>query len=130
MAGTRRRTQYAISPSVKTRRRNRSPYRSIVAAMRSISVASRPRPTMVDMSLPPQPSEAFYWAQAAAGPALVCRPLERIAPHLYTTRHWALGKRTVGEHPRAWAEVAAFLELEALRLVRGRQGPGSFGVCV
>jgi YfiH family protein len=85
---------------------------------------------MVDMSLLPQPSEAFYWAQAAAGPALVCQPLERIAPHLYTTRHWALGIRTDGEHRAAWAEVAAPLELEAPRLVRVRQVHGASVVVV
>ena len=38
----------AISPSVKMRRMNRSPYRSIVAAMRGMSVASMPSPMMVD----------------------------------------------------------------------------------
>jgi YfiH family protein len=85
---------------------------------------------MVDMSLLPQPSEAFFWAQAAAGPALVCRPLERIAPHLYTTRHWALGMRTDGDHRGAWAEVAAPLELEAPRLVRVRQVHGASVVVV
>src|ERR1700731_2582577 len=110
MAGTRRRAQYAISPSVKMRRRNRSPYLSIVAAMRSISVASRPSPMIVDMSLLPQPSEAFYWAQGSVGPALVCRPLEPIARHLYTTRHWTLGVTTPGGERDGWAQVAAELE--------------------
>jgi YfiH family protein len=76
---------------------------------------------MVDMSLLPQPSEAFDWVQAAAGPALVCRPLDPIALHLYTTRHWALGVRTVGNERGAWADVAGALELETARLVRVRQ---------
>src|ERR1700681_3717307 len=125
MAGTRRRAQYSISPSVKTRRRNRSPYRSIVAAMRSISVASSPRPMMVDMSLLPQPSGAFCWVQAAAGPALVCRPLEAIALHLYTTRHWALGVRAAGGERQGWAQVAAELELESNQLIRVRQIHGA-----
>src|SRR5579862_2566831 len=125
MAGTRRRAQYAISPSVKTRRRNRSPYRSIVAAMRSISVASRPSPMMVDMSHLPQPSEAFYWVQAAAGPALVCRPLEPIASHRYTTRHWELGVRAGNDERSAWAALAGALELETARLIRVHQVHGA-----
>jgi YfiH family protein len=80
---------------------------------------------MVDMSLLPQPSEAFYWAQAAAGPALVCRPLEPIALHLYTTRHWALGVRTAGGERGGWEQVAAELELESAQLVRVRQVHGA-----
>src|SRR3984893_1021571 len=125
MDGTRRRAQYSISPSVKTRRRNRSPYRSIVAAMRSISVVSRPRPMMVDIALLPQPSEGFYWVQASAGPALVCGPLQPIAIHLYTTRHWTLGVTTAGGERDGWAQVAAELELESARLVRVRQVHGA-----
>jgi YfiH family protein len=80
---------------------------------------------MVDMSHLPQPSEAFHWVQATAGPALVCRPLESIASHLYTTRHWALGVRGAGGEQSAWAEVAAPLELETARLVRVRQIHGA-----
>src|SRR5260370_37564596 len=107
IAGTRRRAEYSISRSVKTRRRNRSPYRSIVAAMRSISVASRPRPMMVDIALLPQPSEGFYWVQASAGPALVCGPLQPIAIHLYTSGHWTLGVTPAGGERDGWAHVAA-----------------------
>jgi YfiH family protein len=80
---------------------------------------------MVDMSLLPQPSEAFSWVQAAAGPALVCRPLEPFAFHLYTTRHWALGVRTAGGECDGWAQVADELELESARLVRVRQVHGA-----
>ena len=36
--------QYVISPSVKMRLMNRSPYRSRTLAIRGMSVASRPRP--------------------------------------------------------------------------------------
>lgn len=63
--------------------------------------------------------------QAAAGPALVCGPLARIAPHLYTTRHWALGVRRVGDERGPWAEVAGPMELEPARLVRVRQVHGA-----
>jgi YfiH family protein len=80
---------------------------------------------MVDMSLLPQPSEAFYWVQASAGPALVCGPLEPIAFHLYTTRHWTLGVTTACGERDGWAQVAAELELESARLVRVRQVHGA-----
>src|SRR5438552_13554098 len=90
MAGSRRRAQYAISPSVKMRRMKRSPYRAIVAAMRGMSVASRPRPMMVDMLLP-QPSDGFEWVQASAGPALRANPLQPLSTHVFTTRAWRLG---------------------------------------
>ena len=63
--------------------------------------------------------------QDAAGPALVCRPLEPIALHLYTTRHWALGVRTAGGERDGWEQVAAGLELESARLVRVRQVHGA-----
>jgi polyphenol oxidase len=83
---------------------------------------------IVDMSLLPQPSEAFYWAQGSGGPALVCRPLEPIARHLYTTRHWTLGVTTPGGERDGWAQVAAELELENARLVRVRQVHGALVV--
>ena len=59
----------------------------------AMSVASRPRPMMLDMidRMLPKPNDGFAWVQAAAGPALVCRPLERVRRHLFTTRAWALG---------------------------------------
>jgi YfiH family protein len=63
--------------------------------------------------------------QDDAGPALVCRPLEPIALHLYTTRHWALGVRTAGAEQDGWEQVAAQLELEGARLVRVRQVHGA-----
>jgi hypothetical protein len=80
---------------------------------------------IVDMSHLPQPSEAFYWVQAAAGPALVCRPLEPIASHRYTTRHWELGVRAGTDERGAWAALARALELETARLVRVRQVHGA-----
>src|SRR5688572_21690718 len=98
----------------------RSPKRSMVAAMRSISVASTPRPIMFDIADLPQPNGAFDWVQAAAGPALVCRPLADHARHLFTTRHWPLGRDR-----QSWVEVAAGLELPDSRLARVRQVHGS-----
>ena len=41
------------------------------------------------MSLPPVP-DAFHWTQESWGAALRCRPLEAIAPHLFTTRQLRL----------------------------------------
>ena len=63
--------------------------------------------------------------QAAAGPALVCRPLAPIASHRYTTRHWELGVRAGGDERSAWAALAGALELETARLVRVHQVHGA-----
>jgi len=41
------------------------------------------------MTLPPVP-ESFYWTTESWGAALRCRPLEALAPHLFTTRHLTL----------------------------------------
>jgi hypothetical protein len=41
------------------------------------------------MTLPPVP-ESFYWTTESWGAALRCRPLEAVAPHLFTTRHLTL----------------------------------------
>src|SRR5688572_9464877 len=66
--------------------------------MRSISVASIPVPIMSMarsrsyMSLPPLP-DAFHWTHESWGAALRCRPLEAIAPHLFTTRQLELSSR-------------------------------------
>jgi YfiH family protein len=61
--------------------------------------------------------------QAAAGLALVCEPLARIAPHLFTTRPWRLGSPAV---PAAdgWAEVAGAIGVAADHLVRLHQVHG------
>jgi purine-nucleoside/S-methyl-5'-thioadenosine phosphorylase / adenosine deaminase len=99
----------------------RSPYRAIVLAIRGMSVASIPSPMMFGTSDRPQPGEAFEWMEGPGGPALVCRPLASLAPHLFTTRGWRLGGR--GDED-AWAEVAAGLDLDRTRLVRARQVHG------
>src|SRR3990172_6833795 len=98
----------------------------MVAAMRGISVASRPRPIMFDIPELPQPSWPFVWVQAAAGPALVCRPLAALAPHLFTTRHWPLGSAAAREEdPAPWEDVARAMQVEPERLVRARQVHGA-----
>jgi hypothetical protein len=44
------------------------------------------------MSLPAVPG-AFYWTEESWGAALRCRPLDPLAPHLFTTRHLTLSRR-------------------------------------
>src|SRR5207253_1257807 len=116
-AGTRLRAQYSTSRSVKMRCTNRSPYRSIAAAMRSMSAASRPSPRMFTL---PKPNDRFEWVQDAAGPALVCRPLEGLATHLFTTRGWPLGSSR-----DAWDDVARAVDVPLARLIRARQVHGA-----
>ncbi len=117
--------QYAISPSVKTRTRKRSPCRRMTAAMREMSVASKPRPMTCDMGemILPTPGRFFEWRQTACGPALVCPALESCAAHVFTTRHWRLG--ATGAHDAAaWADVARAMEVAPPNLARMRQVHG------
>src|SRR5437867_1992158 len=74
--------------------------------------------------MPPQPTDAFEWMQAAAGAALVCRPLARLAPHLFTTRGWTLGSRA-GDDGDAWDQVAAAMHVDRIHLVRVHQVHGA-----
>src|SRR3954464_13421777 len=71
-----------------------------------------------------QPSGGFEWVQAAGGRALVCRPLEQYARHLFTTREWALGCRAQPAE-QDWQPVAASLGVDAAHLVRLHQVHGS-----
>src|SRR5207247_2068912 len=68
---------------------------------------------------PLQPTDAFAWVQAPGGPALVCRPLERFASHLFTTRHWRLGSQADAD-AGSWQQVGAAIGVAA--------GP-SIGAC-
>jgi YfiH family protein len=53
---------------------------------------------------------SFAWHTTPAGPALVCRALQPVATHFFTTRVWALGSPAInGTAPAAWDEVAAQL---------------------
>jgi len=76
------------------------------------------------MSLP-KPNDAFHWVQAAAGAALVCRPLEPHAAHLFTTRQWPLGTADTGERAAAWGDVARALDVDAAQLSRLHQVHGT-----
>jgi YfiH family protein len=73
----------------------------------------------------PKPNDGFEWAQAAAGPALVCRALEPYAAHLFTTRPWALGSPTDGDRIAAWDDVARALGVEGANLSRAHQVHGA-----
>src|SRR5213594_1066934 len=73
----------------------------------------------------PQPTDAFDWVQAAGSPALVCRPLAGLAPHLFTTRGWALGSRTGEDSGDAWDQVAAAMQVDRSQLVRVHQVHGA-----
>lgn len=57
------------------------------------------------MDLPPVP-ESFYWTQEAWGAALRCRPLEPLAPHLFTSRHLSLSS------PADYAPLAQAIGVE------------------
>src|SRR5437899_7097905 len=81
-----------------------------------MSVASIPSPMM--FGTPPQPTDAFAWVQAVGGPALVCRPLETYARHVFTSRRWMLGAASNGDSPAAWLEVTRGVGVDAGRLVR------------
>jgi polyphenol oxidase len=71
-----------------------------------------------------QPSDGFAWVQAAPGPALVCRTLEPLAAHLFTTRGWPLGSPE-GNTGGSWREVAAAVGVDAPRLARAHQVHGA-----
>ncbi len=73
----------------------------------------------------PQPAGAFQWVQAAAGPALRCRPLERVAPHLFTTRAWRLGSTASAADDAAWDEVARAMDVDRAQLARVHQVHGA-----
>src|SRR5689334_4674651 len=75
----------------------------MVAAIRGISVASKPSPMMVTL---PKPNGAFRWMQSEAGQALVCEALEPFAHHFFTTRLWPLGERTP-DSSGGWKDVAS-----------------------
>jgi YfiH family protein len=73
----------------------------------------------------PTPGSAFEWRPTAAGPALVCRELQRYATHLFTTNQWTLGLRTTsGADHTAWEQVARAIDLTFDTLHRPRQVHG------
>src|SRR5207302_618384 len=77
------------------------------------------------VTMRPQPTGRFAWVQATGGPALVCRPLEAFAPHLFTTRRWPLGSTPNGDSAAAWLDVAAAVGVDLSHLARLHQVHGA-----
>lgn len=75
----------------------------------------------------PQPNGGFTWVDTPSGPALVCRPLEHLAPHVFTTRQWALGSPadTDAERHAAWRQLGAAAGAPPGRLSRLHQVHGA-----
>jgi YfiH family protein len=73
------------------------------------------------------PGHGFEWLDLPGGTALSCRPLARIAAHLFTTRSWPLGSTdsAKADESAAWESVAAALDEPPAHLVRVRQVHGS-----
>ena len=69
------------------------------------------------MPLPDVP-DSFYWTETPVGAVLKCRPLEAVAPHLFTTR--AAGLASADD----WRRVAGLLDADdtvTLNQVHGRR---------
>ena len=73
-------------------------------------------PSPVDL---PSPDPAFHWTREAWGAALRCRPLERHAQHLFTSRQLAL------PDPAAWRAALSSAGADETRLMRVRQVHGN-----
>jgi polyphenol oxidase len=97
----------------------------MVAAMRGMSVASRPSPMMFTL---PKPNGAFSWVQQPAGPALACDPLTPFASHFFTTRSWKLGEPAATEE--GWLEIARASGVGLSSLCRLRQVHGAASLVV
>jgi polyphenol oxidase len=76
----------------------------------------------------PQPDDGFAWVHAQTGSSLVCRALEPLAAHLFTTRQWRLGSTAAGDRDEGWPEVASAMSVGNDALVRVRQVHGA-AVC-
>ena len=73
----------------------------------------------------PQPRTGFRWVESAAGPSLVCEPLEQVATHFFTTRTWTLGSALDSDRAPGWQQVANVAGVDGSRLVRARQVHGA-----
>lgn len=75
----------------------------------------------------PQPGNGFRWIDRPSGPALICPPVAAIAPHLFTTRSWALGVPSTDSSLRqaAWTQLAREMNVEAAHLARLHQVHGA-----
>jgi YfiH family protein len=73
----------------------------------------------------PQPGDAFEWRVTPPGPVLVCRPLDRVARHVFTTRPWPLGSGSASADAGSWNDVARVMGVEPDRLLRVHQVHGA-----
>ena len=78
----------------------------------------------------PKPNDAFKWVQVSAGQSLICRPLERAASHLFTTRLWPLGSTSSADRGEGWDDVANAMGVNRAHLVRVHQVHGAAVVVV
>jgi YfiH family protein len=72
----------------------------------------------------PRLASPFDWIQTPTACGIICRPLDRMAPHVFTTRAWRLGL-AANQSPEAWREVADAMQVSPDRLVRLRQVHGA-----
>jgi YfiH family protein len=78
------------------------------------------------MPLPPV-SDSFYWADEPWGPSLHCRPLDRVASHLFSTRNLEL---RLGLRSPGWSALATSFGVNASGVVRIHQVHGCAVVSV
>ncbi len=69
------------------------------------------------MTLPSVP-ESFYWTLSPCGPVLTCRPLEDVAPHVFTTRELQLSS---GDGWRRAGGLLGVTEVVTSNQVHGRE---------
>jgi YfiH family protein len=81
----------------------------------------------------PAPAAPFEWVVTAGGPALVCRPLAAVAPHVFTARDWLVGGTSANsgaaaagepDGERGWDEVARAVNVMPSDLLQARQVHG------
>jgi len=77
------------------------------------------------MTALPQPSETFEWRDVHGRMALVCRPLEPFAPHIFTSRFWRLGASSDADREESWQDIAGALGADGPRLLRAHQVHGA-----
>jgi polyphenol oxidase len=73
----------------------------------------------------PRPGDGFEWRVAPAGPVLVCRPLEDVARHVFTTRPWPLGSGPGSADAGGWNDIARVMDVESDRVLRMHQVHGA-----